>query len=138
MILYFDYINPALGLFHPNYARGQTVSLSMTLLNLEGDLFSRKVHTSKEAGTLLSGGPLLSGNRYFRGARCYRNYTVPKELMYIVILYTHKLCRDLLLREKCYLRKTDGDCRGNIRTISFKYLTLTDLKPNITEKSSSI
>ena len=60
MILYFHYSNPALRLFHPNYAWGQTVSLSMTLLNLEGYNFSRKLHTSKEGGTLLSGGPLLS------------------------------------------------------------------------------
>ena len=52
MILYFDYSNPALTLFHPNYSWGQTVPLSMTLLNLEGYYFSRKLHTSKEGGTL--------------------------------------------------------------------------------------
>ena len=56
MILYFNYSNPALRLFHPNqYAWLQTVSLSMTLLNLEGYYFSRKLHTSKEGGPLLSG-----------------------------------------------------------------------------------
>ena len=36
MILYFDYSSPALRLIHPNYAWGQAVTLSMTLLNLEG------------------------------------------------------------------------------------------------------
>ena len=59
---------------------------------LEGYYFSRKLHTSKEGGTLLSGGPLLSGfnsmekkltllsgSRYFRGARYYRNSTVSSE-----------------------------------------------------------
>ena len=34
-MLYFDYRNPALRLFHPNYAWGQTVSLSMMLLHLD-------------------------------------------------------------------------------------------------------
>ena len=55
MILFFEYSNPALRLFHLNYALGQTVSLSMTLLYLEGYCVSRKLHTSKEGGTLLSG-----------------------------------------------------------------------------------
>ena len=55
MILYFDYRNPALRLFHPNYAWGQPVSLSMMLLHLEGYYFSRKLHTSKEAPVLLLG-----------------------------------------------------------------------------------
>ena len=32
MILYFDYRNPALRMVHSNYASGQTVSLSMTIL----------------------------------------------------------------------------------------------------------
>ena len=55
MSLYFDYHNPALRLFHPNYAWGQTVSLSMMLLHLEGYYFSRKLHISKEAPVLLLG-----------------------------------------------------------------------------------
>ena len=66
MILYFDYSNPALGLFHLNYAWGQTVSLSMTLLNLEGYYFSRKLHTSKEGGHYFRVGPCFRGGRYFR------------------------------------------------------------------------